>query len=61
KFLVVTLLTEEGEPSTLQEALNNPDVLFWKATMQEEIEALYKNKTWELMPLPEGRKPIGNK
>lgn len=29
--------------------------------MQEEIEALCKNKTWELMPLPGGRKPIGNK
>nr|GEV68187.1 hypothetical protein [Tanacetum cinerariifolium] len=31
-----------------------------KAT-QEEIEALYKNKTWEHVPLPGGRKPIGNK
>ncbi|GJW01215.1 retrovirus-related pol polyprotein from transposon TNT 1-94 [Tanacetum coccineum] len=55
------LLTEEGEPSTLQEALNNPDALFWKEAMQEEIEALHKNKTWELVPLPGGRKPIGNK
>nr|GEV00533.1 retrovirus-related Pol polyprotein from transposon TNT 1-94 [Tanacetum cinerariifolium] len=32
---------------------NNPDASFWKATMQE-IEALYKNKMWELMPLPGG-------
>ncbi|GJY23180.1 retrovirus-related pol polyprotein from transposon TNT 1-94 [Tanacetum coccineum] len=55
------LLTEEGEPSTLQEALNNPDASFWKEAMQEEIEALHKNKTWELVPLPGGRKPIGNK
>ncbi|GKD09664.1 gag-pol polyprotein [Tanacetum coccineum] len=39
------LLTEEGEPSTLQEALNNLDVSFWKKAMQEEIEALHKNKT----------------
>ncbi|GJV06666.1 retrovirus-related pol polyprotein from transposon TNT 1-94 [Tanacetum coccineum] len=29
--------------------------------MQEEIEALHKNKTWELVPLPGGKKPIGNK
>ncbi|GJX19059.1 retrovirus-related pol polyprotein from transposon TNT 1-94 [Tanacetum coccineum] len=55
------LFTEEGEPSTLQEALNNPDASFWKEAMQEEIEALHKNKTWELMPLPGDRKPIGNK
>ncbi|GJV27760.1 gag-pol polyprotein [Tanacetum coccineum] len=45
------LLTEKEEPSTLQEALNNPDASFWKAAMQEEIKALHKNKTWELMPL----------
>ncbi|GJX28420.1 retrovirus-related pol polyprotein from transposon TNT 1-94 [Tanacetum coccineum] len=55
------LLTEEGEPSSLQEALNNSDASFWKKAMQEEIEALYKNKTWELVPLPGGRKSIGNK
>ncbi|GKE79738.1 retrovirus-related pol polyprotein from transposon TNT 1-94 [Tanacetum coccineum] len=55
------LLTEEGEPSTLQEALNNPDASFWKEAMQEEIEALHKNKAWKLVPLPGGVKPIGNK
>ncbi|GJZ15626.1 retrovirus-related pol polyprotein from transposon TNT 1-94 [Tanacetum coccineum] len=55
------LLIEDGEPSTLQEALNNPDASFWKEAMQEEIEALHKNKTWELVPLPGGRNPIGNK
>nr|GEY10698.1 retrovirus-related Pol polyprotein from transposon TNT 1-94 [Tanacetum cinerariifolium] len=55
------LLTDEGEPSTFQEALNNSYASFWKEAMQEEIEALHKNKTWELVPLPGGRKPIGNK
>ena len=29
--------------------------------IQEEIKALYKNKTLELVPLPRGRKAIGNK
>ncbi|GJY89530.1 retrovirus-related pol polyprotein from transposon TNT 1-94 [Tanacetum coccineum] len=48
------LLTEEGEPSNLQEALNNPNASFWKEAMQEELEALHKNKTWELVPLPGG-------
>nr|GEW63748.1 retrovirus-related Pol polyprotein from transposon TNT 1-94 [Tanacetum cinerariifolium] len=38
------LLTEEGEPSTFQEALNNPDASSWKAEKQEEIEALHKKK-----------------
>ncbi|GJY88405.1 gag-pol polyprotein [Tanacetum coccineum] len=52
-------LNQEGESSTLQEALIQ--MRLWKATMQEEMEALHKNKTWELMTLPGGRKPIGNK
>ncbi|GJX70933.1 retrovirus-related pol polyprotein from transposon TNT 1-94 [Tanacetum coccineum] len=42
------LLTKEGEPSTLQEELNNLNASFWKEVMQEEIKALHKNKTWEL-------------
>jgi hypothetical protein len=29
--------------------------------MQEEIEALHKNNTWDLVLLPQGRKAIGNK
>ncbi|KAE8680428.1 putative Double Clp-N motif-containing P-loop nucleoside triphosphate hydrolases superfamily protein [Hibiscus syriacus] len=55
------LLTEDGEPSTYQEAINNSDVSLWMMAMQEEIEALHKNNTWDLVPLPQGRKPIGNK
>ncbi|KAE8716977.1 cytochrome P450 71A9-like [Hibiscus syriacus] len=55
------LLTEDGEPSTYQEAINSSDVSMWMMAMQEEIEALHKNNTWDLMPLPQVRKPIGNK
>ncbi|KAH9708912.1 retrovirus-related pol polyprotein from transposon TNT 1-94-like protein [Citrus sinensis] len=55
------LLTENGEPSTFHEALKSSDVALWMTAMQEEIEALHKNKTWELVPLPRGRKAIGNK
>jgi len=29
--------------------------------MQEEVEALHKNKTWSLVELPKGRKAIGCK
>ncbi|KAK9181573.1 hypothetical protein WN944_024711 [Citrus x changshan-huyou] len=55
------LLTEDGEPSTFHEALESSDVALWMTAMQEEIEALHKNKTSELVPLPRGRKAIGNK
>ncbi|KAE8728811.1 hypothetical protein F3Y22_tig00004072pilonHSYRG00246 [Hibiscus syriacus] len=55
------LLTEDGEPSIYHEAINNSDASLWMMAMQEEIEALHKNNTWDLVPLPQGRKPIGNK
>ena len=29
--------------------------------MQEEIETLHKNKTWDLVSLSQGKKAIGNK
>ena len=39
------LLIEDGEPSTFQEAVSTSDASQWMAAMQEEIEALHKNKT----------------
>ncbi|KAE8685043.1 hypothetical protein F3Y22_tig00111101pilonHSYRG00028 [Hibiscus syriacus] len=53
--------TQDDEPSTYQEAIKNSDVSLWMMAMQEEIEVLHKNNTWDLVPLPQGRKPIGNK
>uniref|UniRef100_A0A2N9GLP2 Gag-Pol polyprotein n=1 Tax=Fagus sylvatica TaxID=28930 RepID=A0A2N9GLP2_FAGSY len=55
------LLTEDGEPSTFHEATKSQEAPMWMVAMQEEIEALHKNKTWDLVPLPQGRKAIGNK
>ncbi|MCO5567624.1 hypothetical protein L7F22_046438 [Adiantum nelumboides] len=31
----------------------------WKEAMNEEMDALYGNETWELVQLPKGKKPIG--
>uniref|UniRef100_A0A2N9EKA6 Integrase catalytic domain-containing protein n=1 Tax=Fagus sylvatica TaxID=28930 RepID=A0A2N9EKA6_FAGSY len=42
----------------LQNALGNPK---WKSAMVEEIEALQKNSTWDLVKLPEGKKTVGCK
>jgi histone deacetylase 1/2 len=36
-----------GEPSDLNEALADPK---WKRAMEEEYNALIKNKTWHLVP-----------
>lgn len=42
-------LTAEG-PTSDEEAKGCPD---WERAMQEDIEALHKNETWELVPKPE--------
>lgn len=50
-----------SEPQTLQQALSGSDAQQWKQAMDEEYESLTKNHTWQLVPLPPGRKAIGNK
>ena len=55
------LLTENEKLSTFHETLNSSDIALWMTVMQEEIEALHKNKTWKLIPLLHKRKVIGNK
>jgi len=45
-------------PKYWQDAKEHPK---WKAAMIEELEALAKNKTWELVSLPPGKKAVGCK
>ena len=33
----------------------------WERVMEEEMESLRKNETWDLLMLPNGRKPVGSK
>jgi hypothetical protein len=41
--------------------LNSTEGRLWKEAMVEEMESLHKNETWDLVKLPNGRKPIGSK
>ncbi|VVA36360.1 PREDICTED: Retrovirus-related Pol poly from transposon, partial [Prunus dulcis] len=43
-------------PNSVTEALEDPK---WKKAMNEEMRALQKNGTWELVPLPHGKKTMG--
>ena len=43
------------DPQTFKEACHDP---IWQATMDEEFDSLQDNKTWELVPLPIGRKLV---
>ena len=49
------------EPTTYEEAINSPQAEHWRRAMDEELEALGENCTWELVEPPKGTKPINCK
>ena len=55
------LVTSGGDPFTFKKATNRKDNDKWLVAMLEEMKSLQKNKTWELMKLPKGKKAIGCK
>ncbi|GJV97011.1 retrovirus-related pol polyprotein from transposon TNT 1-94 [Tanacetum coccineum] len=51
-------LLADNEDITFEEAIRNKK---WKEAMDEKNSAIKKNKTWEMVELPKGHKPIGVK
>ena len=48
-------VSENHDPNFFPEASGNPD---WDAAMDEEYRSLMVNDTWDLVPLPKGRKLV---
>jgi hypothetical protein len=48
-------VSETHDPGTFVEASGHPD---WDTTMKEEYCSLMENDTWDLIPLPKGRKLV---
>eukprot|EP00253_Pinus_taeda_P016903 PITA_16903 len=53
--------SEDEEPQTLGDAIDLEDGKLWKETMVDEMASLHKNEAWDMVELPDGRKPIGSK
>ena len=51
-------LTHAGEPVSYAEAKEYPA---WRATMEQELESVEQNSSWELVNLPAGHRPISLK
>ena len=51
----------DSDPLTFEEAMKSQDVAFWKEAINDEMESIMGNKTWKLVDLPPGSKPIGCK
>jgi hypothetical protein len=48
-------LTHAGELANYAEVKDDPE---WRAAMEQQLKAVEQNRTWELVPLPAGHRPI---
>ncbi|CAL9224779.1 unnamed protein product, partial [Arabidopsis halleri] len=55
------LMVDTYDPSNYREAISGPEKEGWMGAMTEETLSLSKNQTWDLTPLPKGKKMIGCK
>jgi hypothetical protein len=55
------LYITDDDPRIFREAVNSEDSKLWKKAMVEEMDALDKNKAWDIVEFPAGRKSVGSK
>ena len=60
-FVGVAALECNALPKTFSDAVSGVDAELWKKGIQDEMDALVKMNTWELVKLPHGRKALGCK
>ena len=54
-------LVEAEDVLTYSQAVKSKDEEKWRVAIQKEMDSLAENETWELVPLPHGRKAVGCK
>ena len=52
---------EIDEPRTVKVALTSEQSTQWRETMESEYNSLLKNDTWELVPPPDDKNPVGSR
>ena len=53
------ILLIEDDPKTYNEAVASRDSAFWKDAIQDEMDSIMSNHTWEIVDQPKGSRPIG--
>jgi hypothetical protein len=48
-------------PTSFKSAMESSEASKWKEACESELQSLHKNETWDLVPLPSGRKAISSK
>ncbi|KAL2237238.1 UNVERIFIED_CONTAM: Retrovirus-related Pol polyprotein from transposon TNT 1-94 [Sesamum indicum] len=59
--LYYLLLSDCGEPECYAEAIKDAYKSKWELAMNDEMNSLKKNNTWELCQLPKGKKALQNR
>jgi hypothetical protein len=57
----VSLSTNDDEPSCYQDAMKGSNNDKWKEAMKDEMKALERNATWDLVEIPRDMKIVGCK
>ena len=57
-FAYMVKIVQDLEPTSFEEAIGKQE---WEHTMDEEMAMLDENATWDLVQLPEDKKPMGCK
>ena len=52
---------DNGEPASYKAALSDPEFVKWLVAMNAEIQSMYDNKVWKLVPLPPNAKVVKGK
>ncbi|KAJ9551163.1 hypothetical protein OSB04_015208 [Centaurea solstitialis] len=58
---VIFSINIDDDPKTFEEAMSSRDASLWKEAINDEMDSILSNGTWELTDLPKGAKPIGSK
>ena len=54
-------VTDWGEPESFEEAMEDEHKKKWIEAMEDEMKSLHKNKTFELVKLPKGKRALKNR
>nr|KAJ0194254.1 hypothetical protein LSAT_V11C800406360 [Lactuca sativa] len=57
---VIFSINLDDDPKTFTEAMTSRDAPLWKEAINDEMDSIMGNGTWELADLPKGRRPIGS-
>ncbi len=53
------LLATDCNPATYDDAMESEEKVQWQEAIDNEMKSLIENETWEIVDLPNGKRPIG--